>query len=105
MLVLRVRGDTQLGADVAFLIHEGETGALVDVPVQDLAGVVFVPAAIAQILHRMRIIVDLEITGLAVVDVLVGVGEVVAVLVASFHIETAAQRLRIHETGAGVLRL
>ena len=33
VLVLRIRGDTQLGADVTFLVHEREAGALVDVAV------------------------------------------------------------------------
>ena len=96
----RVRRDAELGAGLAFLVHQGEAGALVDVAVEDVVGIIRVRGfAVAQVLHPGLGCIILE-TGTGVEGVLFRIVLVPAVLVAGLEVEVPAERLGIDDTGA-----
>ena len=94
----RVGRDAELGAGLAFLVHEGEAGALVDVAVEDLVGIVRIGRlAVTEIFHPGFGHIVIE-SGAAVEREFVGIVLVPAVLVTGLEIEVPSERLGIDNT-------
>ena len=104
VLILRISRESELGPDTLFLVHEGHSGTLVDVTVQDPVGIVLVHVTVPDIHHGMGdriVVIAAHAVQQAVVNDLFGVGLTVIVLVTAFQVKIAAEGLGVHETGAG----
>ena len=98
MGVRRADGGTELCPELVFLIHEVEPGALIDVPVQYIAGICVVVCLSRRIICHMPAAYINQIRGVAaaVVSIFYGSAPVPAVGIVCFNIEIMSERLGVH---------